>query len=325
MCVLCAVCCVCGVCVLCVVCVCVVSVNLCLQSDLYHIPRVFFTPGTKPTVLCQEVESATPPLVVTSDLCGLHGSPEIKIGHLDTFLPALASLVSLLHQHAPPTDHTHQTRPLHRGRCEDYATRHLLTPPTAVLEKLPSWVHIPFQITEWNIGKDRIPIPLEFGSDVRNARLALETTVRKIQEILPSGWSQVRAHRHTFTLAHTHTTHTHTPHTHTHTHTTGGAVRQTTAVHVLSLLPPLHVSRDDTDGLCPSLNPLLTHLPASHPRPSLPRGPSHPHTLPPPPHTLTPLTQSAPPVGSNSGTHGGPPELAPRGLGGRPGDEMGVP
>ncbi|CAI8014945.1 Dynein heavy chain 6, axonemal [Geodia barretti] len=133
-----------------------------------------------------------PPLLVTPDLCGLNTSPEIKIGHLETLLPSLASLLSLLHLHSPlqSSDHTHQTRPLPHGRLEDYATRHLLTLPTAVPEKLPSWVPIPSHVVEWSMGDSHIPIPTDIGTSICNIRLSLEATIRKIQEILPSGWTK---------------------------------------------------------------------------------------------------------------------------------------
>ena len=48
-------------------------------AGLYHIPAAFFTPGTRQSVLCQAVESATPPPVVSPEICGLNHSPEVCV------------------------------------------------------------------------------------------------------------------------------------------------------------------------------------------------------------------------------------------------------
>ena len=42
------------------------------EQGRYHTPSVFFTPGTRLGILLQAVETASPPLVLTSDLCGLY-------------------------------------------------------------------------------------------------------------------------------------------------------------------------------------------------------------------------------------------------------------
>ena len=143
-------------------------------------------------MLCQEVESATPTLIISPELCGLNPSPEIKIGHLQELLPSLSSLVSLLHQHTSPSgvDHAPWTHPLPLGGSEDYAMRHLLVPPCPILERLPSWVHVPSNIMELNFGTSHVPIPLDFGSNVWNMKSDLETTIKKIREILPHGWKE---------------------------------------------------------------------------------------------------------------------------------------
>ena len=120
-------------------------------------------------------------------------SLQIKIGRLEKFLPSLSSLLSILHQHAPPTssDHPPWTHPLPQGRPEEYTMRHLLVPPSAILEKLPSWVQIPHQLMELNLSGTPVPTLPDIGSNVWNLKQPLETTVKKIQEILPNGWKEV--------------------------------------------------------------------------------------------------------------------------------------
>ncbi len=44
----------------------------------YHIPQSFFVPFTKMSALVQAVESASPPLVLTAELCGLYFSPIVR-------------------------------------------------------------------------------------------------------------------------------------------------------------------------------------------------------------------------------------------------------
>ena len=44
------------------------------EAGRYHIPALFFTPGTRLSTLLQAVEAAYPPLVLTAELCGLYYS-----------------------------------------------------------------------------------------------------------------------------------------------------------------------------------------------------------------------------------------------------------
>ena len=45
------------------------------ESGRYHISSQFFVPDTRLSVLLHVVENATPPLVFTAELCGLHYTP----------------------------------------------------------------------------------------------------------------------------------------------------------------------------------------------------------------------------------------------------------
>lgn len=51
----------------------------CGPTGLYHTPGVFFTPGSRQEALCHAVEAATPPLLVSAELCGLNPSPEVRM------------------------------------------------------------------------------------------------------------------------------------------------------------------------------------------------------------------------------------------------------
>ena len=44
------------------------------ESGRYHISSQFFVPNTRLAALVQAVESSTPPLVLTAEICGLHYS-----------------------------------------------------------------------------------------------------------------------------------------------------------------------------------------------------------------------------------------------------------
>ena len=44
----------------------------------YHIPSPFFVPFTRLSALVQAVEAASPPLVLTAEICGLHFSPIVS-------------------------------------------------------------------------------------------------------------------------------------------------------------------------------------------------------------------------------------------------------
>ena len=46
-------------------------------AGVYHTPAAFFTPGTRLAVLCNAVDSATPPPLLSAELCGLHFSSEV--------------------------------------------------------------------------------------------------------------------------------------------------------------------------------------------------------------------------------------------------------
>lgn len=48
------------------------------EMGRYHLPVVFFTPGTRLNGLLQAVENASPPLVQTAELCGLYYSPIVS-------------------------------------------------------------------------------------------------------------------------------------------------------------------------------------------------------------------------------------------------------
>ena len=120
------------------------------------------------------------------------------MGRLESLLPALSSLTSLLDQHAPlgsirGEDHTPLTRPLQpQGRAEDYARRHLLIPPGPILERLPSSVMVPHQIMELTLSGCPVHVLQDIGSSVSDLlNLPLESTVRRIQEMLPRGWKEV--------------------------------------------------------------------------------------------------------------------------------------
>ena len=48
------------------------------QGSRYHVPSLFFTPGTRLSSLVLAIENASPPLVLTAELCGLHHSPIVS-------------------------------------------------------------------------------------------------------------------------------------------------------------------------------------------------------------------------------------------------------
>lgn len=49
------------------------------EAGRYHIPSLFFTPGTRKSLLVQAVENAYPPLVLIAELCGLYHSAVVSI------------------------------------------------------------------------------------------------------------------------------------------------------------------------------------------------------------------------------------------------------
>ena len=91
----------------------VVCVIICVGLGRYHIPSLFFTPGTKLNALLQSIESFPCPLVTSTELYGLHYTPEVchsaylpckgiysgfhLIGLLLTGLPGCCYLVTTLY------------------------------------------------------------------------------------------------------------------------------------------------------------------------------------------------------------------------------------
>ena len=49
------------------------------EPGRYHTPSPFFTPNTRPSVLIQAVENASPPLVFTAEMCGLYHNPMVMV------------------------------------------------------------------------------------------------------------------------------------------------------------------------------------------------------------------------------------------------------
>ena len=174
--------------------------------------------------------------------------------------------------------------------------RHLLIPPGPILEKLPSSVHIPAQITEFNLGESRIPIPLDFGTNLCNVRSHLESIVRKVREVLPQGWREdvltEKLQQHISSL----------PFHHFLCRETAQMNTALSKIHssLLSLLTALDPrSHGDPHTL-------------THDSPALPFNP------------LTPLTLGSLGVGGVGGAHCSSAPLAPGGVGTGPGDEVGV-
>ncbi len=52
------------------------------EMGRYHIPAIFFTPGSRLSGLLQAVETTSPPLVLTAEICGLYYSPFVSSAQL---------------------------------------------------------------------------------------------------------------------------------------------------------------------------------------------------------------------------------------------------
>ena len=54
------------------------SLSSLIHTGQYHIPSIFFTPNSRLQSLIQAVEQASPQLVYTAELCGIHYTPQVR-------------------------------------------------------------------------------------------------------------------------------------------------------------------------------------------------------------------------------------------------------
>lgn len=59
----------------------------------YYIPALFFTPNSRLAPLLQAIEGASPPLVLTADLCGFHYTPVVRKLHPSDSIDVLSCML----------------------------------------------------------------------------------------------------------------------------------------------------------------------------------------------------------------------------------------